>query len=56
MQCRERIQNGAFSVDDYKGIYELFLCAFGDEDLAQKMQTEAFKAYVEKCTKLGKGI
>lgn len=55
MQCQETIHRGDYSSDDHKGIYELFLTAFGDEELARKMQTQAFKLYVEKCTRTGKG-
>lgn len=54
MQSQETIQRGDYQATDYNAIYNLFLSAYGDENLARKMQTEAAKAYVEQCTKTGK--
>ena len=54
MQSQETIQKGDYSATDYNGIYNLFLAAYGDEDLARKMQTKAAELYVEQCTKQGK--
>ncbi len=54
MQCQETIQKGDYSATDYTAVYNLFLAAYGDEDLARKMQTKAAEMYVEQCTKQGK--
>jgi hypothetical protein len=54
VQAQDRIQRGDFSATDFKGIYQLYLLAYGDEDLAQKKQTEAAKAYLEQESKRGK--
>lgn len=51
LQCQERIHRGDYDPMDHKGIYHLFLHAFGDEELARKQQTNAFKLFVEKATK-----
>ena len=54
VQAQDRIQRGDYSETDFKGVYQLFLLAYGDEDLAQKKQTEAAKAFLEQQSKRGK--
>lgn len=51
MKCQDRIYRGDYSPTDIKGVYQLYLTAFGDEELARKKQTEAARAYVEAKTK-----
>lgn len=53
MQSQESIQRGDYNSTDHNGIYELFISAYGDENLARKMQTSAFKALVEQRTRTG---
>ena len=53
MQSQEKIQRGQFDPCDYDGVYQLFLTAFGNEDLARKKQAESFALFVEKKAKSG---
>ncbi|AMV31335.1 hypothetical protein VN12_04405 [Pirellula sp. SH-Sr6A] len=51
LRCRKRIADGDFAKTDYEGVYYLYLTAFEDEQLAQKMKSKAFAAYVEEKTR-----
>lgn len=53
LNCMERIQRGDYKKTDFDGVYYLYLTAYEDEDLAQKMKTKAFTAYVEEKTRNG---
>jgi hypothetical protein len=48
MMAQDRISRGDYSATDVKGVYQLFLSAYGDEDLAQKRATEAAKAAIKQ--------
>ena len=41
MQARRIIERGQIDDEDFKGIYDLYMLAFNDEQLARKKQTEA---------------
>jgi len=46
VQAQDRIFRDQYDPLDFKGVYQLHLEAYGDEDLAQKAQTEAAKRLV----------
>lgn len=54
MMAQDRISRGDYSGTDPKGVYQLFLAAYGDEDLAQKRATEAAKAAIKQEAKANK--
>jgi hypothetical protein len=41
MHARKIIERGQIDDEDFEGIYQLYIVAFGDEELARKKQTEA---------------
>lgn len=51
LQCQERIHRGDYDQVDPNGVYQLFLHAFGDEELARKHQTHAAKLLVDRACK-----
>lgn len=42
------IHRGDFDNTDYEGVYWLYMTAFGDKRLAEKMKIRALEAYVNK--------
>jgi hypothetical protein len=46
MKAQDRIHRGDFDATDYRGVYELFLAAYDDEEVAQRAQSQAAENYV----------
>lgn len=46
LQAQQQIHDQRYDPLDYTGVKDLWLAAYGDEDLAQKAQTESLTAYV----------
>lgn len=51
MQCQERIYRRDYDPADYESVYQLFKCAYDDEDLAQRNKAAAFALFVDKRTR-----
>lgn len=51
MNAQQTILEGKVDPADHKTIYDLYMTAFGDEELAQKAKTKAFARMVDKRTK-----
>ena len=49
-KAQQTIHLGNYNPMDYKGLYDLYMFAFGDESLARRAQTQALERFVEhKC-------
>ncbi|MFN7841407.1 MAG: hypothetical protein ACK5N9_06735 [Pirellula sp.] len=51
VRAQKTIEDGNYDPTDYERVYQLFLQAFDDENLARKRQTESFKLYLQKASK-----
>lgn len=51
VRAQKTIEDGNYDPTDYERVYQLFLQAFDDENLARKRQTESFKLYLQKVSK-----
>lgn len=47
-KAQQRIHLGQYNPTDWKGVYDLWLYAFGDEELARKARTQALELYVDQ--------
>jgi hypothetical protein len=48
VRAQKTIEEGKYDPTDFERVYQLFLQAFDDENLARKRQTESFKLYLQK--------
>ncbi|XZE18818.1 hypothetical protein SH449x_004123 [Pirellulaceae bacterium SH449] len=51
VRAQKTIEDGKYDPTDFERVYQLFLQAFDDENLARKRQTESFKLYLQKASK-----
>lgn len=47
VKAQHRIHCGNYDAEDYRGVYELFLTAYGDEQVARKARLRALENYVD---------
>lgn len=48
VKAQDVIHLGLFDSTDWRGVYELYLNAYGDEHLARKAQTKAAEQFVDR--------
>jgi hypothetical protein len=51
VKAQDMIHRGQFDPADYEGVRALYLDAYGDEELADRAQTEAVRSLVKRETK-----
>jgi hypothetical protein len=51
IKAQRKIERGDYNPTDYEGVYNLFLQAYGDEDLAREAQSNAAKLLVQTSCK-----
>ena len=54
MQAQDTIQQGNVDPANYQAIYDLYLIAFGREDLAKRAQSRAAEIYADRCINAAK--
>ena len=47
-KAQQTIHLQNYSPTDYRGVYELYLTAYGDENLARKAQAHAAEAFMDQ--------
>jgi hypothetical protein len=50
VQAQQTIYDGQFDPANHQRVYELYLAAYGDEDLARRAQANAAETYVNQQT------
>ncbi len=48
LQAKRKIDEGNYDATNYQQVYELWLRAYGDEELAQQAKSKAVQLYVDK--------
>jgi len=48
LRAQERIRRGEFDRADYEGVYDLYLSAYEDEEIAQQAMEAAAKYYADR--------
>ena len=51
VQAQQRVESGKFDPTDYRGVHDLILLAYDDEELALAYQAEALERYVDAQTR-----
>lgn len=50
LHAQSQIQNQQYDPTDYQGVYELFMQAYGDDELATRVKTKALESLVRSET------